>query len=70
MTTKYLKTTMLAERWGINIKTLERWRWQGTGPKFLKIGGKVLYREEDVDAYEESRVREITEKDQGIPIEA
>lgn len=70
METKHLKAEMLAERWGMTIKTLDRWRWQGIGPKFLKIGGRVLYREEDIEAYELSRVREITEKDQGIPIEA
>ena len=33
-------------------KTLERWRWLGEGPPYLKIGGKVLYRIEDVEAFE------------------
>lgn len=29
-----------------------RWmRFNGTGPKSAKIGGRVMYREEDVEAY-------------------
>ena len=42
----------LAERWTISARTLERWRWKGDGPAFLKIGGRVVYRIEDVLAYE------------------
>ena len=30
----------------------ERWRAANTGPAYLKIGGKVLYRQEDIIAYE------------------
>ena len=32
-------------------RTLERRRLDGTGPKFAKLGGRVLYRPEDVDAW-------------------
>ena len=32
--------------------TLERWRWVWEGPRFLKIGGRVIYRIEDVEAFE------------------
>ena len=42
----------LARRWLISPRTLEQWRWQGRGPRFLKLGGRVLYRLADVDAYE------------------
>lgn len=37
--------------------TMERWRSQGTGPRFVKIGGKVFYRDSDLDEWVESRVR-------------
>jgi hypothetical protein len=35
-------------------RTLERWRWLGEGPAFLKLGrgGHVVYRLEDIEAYE------------------
>jgi hypothetical protein len=50
----------LSERWGISPKTLERWRVLGIGPCFLKLGGKVVYRLEDVEAYERHSLRQST----------
>ena len=44
----------LAARWDISEATLERWRSEGIGPKFLKLCGRVLYRQVDIEAYEES----------------
>lgn len=44
----------LAARWAISEATLERWRSEGIGPKFLKLCGRVLYRQVDIEAYEES----------------
>lgn len=43
----------LAARWGMSEATLERWRSEGIGPKFLKLCGRVLYRQVDIEAYEE-----------------
>ncbi|MCE8544598.1 helix-turn-helix domain-containing protein [Ruegeria pomeroyi] len=42
----------LADRWHISPRTLEQWRWLGKGPKFLKIGARVIYDEADVEAFE------------------
>ncbi|CUA90367.1 Helix-turn-helix domain [Chelatococcus sambhunathii] len=50
----------LAVRWGISHRTLERWRWNGEGPKFLKVGGRVVYRLSDVEEYEQSIIRSST----------
>ena len=55
-----LKQSELAARWTISARTLERWRWTGEGPAFLKIGGRVVYRLEDVLAYEQARQRHST----------
>jgi hypothetical protein len=44
----------LAARWNISEATLERWRSEGIGPKFLKLCGRVLSRQIDIEAYEES----------------
>lgn len=49
---KYLTSNQLAERWGLNPVTLSNWRTQGRGPKFLKIGGKILYPKELIEAAE------------------
>jgi hypothetical protein len=47
----------LARRWRISPRTLERWRWLGQGPAYLKLGGSVAYRLEDVLAYEAAQLR-------------
>jgi hypothetical protein len=41
----------LAEYLGISRKTLQTWRSLGLGPNYLKLGAKVVYRIEDVNAY-------------------
>ncbi|MEI8396368.1 MAG: helix-turn-helix domain-containing protein [Rhodospirillaceae bacterium] len=60
MITQHLKQAQLAERWNISPRTLERWRWLGQGPRFLKIGGRVVYRLEDIVAFETERSRAST----------
>ena len=55
-----LRQAELARRWRISPRTLERWRWLGQGPAYLKIGGSVAYREDDVLAYEAAQ-RHTTE---------
>ena len=42
----------LAARWKISHRTLERWRWVQEGLRYLKIGGRVVYRLSDVEAFE------------------
>ena len=42
----------LADRWRLSPRTLERWRWEGKGPHYLKLGNRIAYRIEDVEAYE------------------
>lgn len=61
MTVRHLNQIELAARWNISHRTLERWRWSGEGPVFLKIGGRVLYRIEDVEAFESSQLRARTD---------
>lgn len=41
----------LAERLGISRKTLQKWRSLRMGPAYLKLGSKVVYRVEDIEAY-------------------
>lgn len=40
--------------------TLEVWRCRGTGPRFCKIGARVVYRLRDINEYLESRTRTST----------
>ena len=57
----------LAARWRISEATLERWRSEGLGPKFLKLGGRVLYRQVDIEAYEESCLATSTKSITAVP---
>jgi hypothetical protein len=60
MTATHLSQRDLAGRLRISPRTLEGWRWRGTGPRFVKAGGRVLYRLEDVEAFEETQLRQST----------
>jgi len=55
-----LNQDQLADRWQISPRTLEQWRWLGKGPRFLKVGARVLYRESDVETYEASQIYQNT----------
>jgi Helix-turn-helix domain len=46
-----------------NPRTLERWRTQGTGPAFVKIGRKVAYTDQDLDAFIKRQRRQHTAED-------
>lgn len=49
---KHLNQVELSRRWSLSPRTLERWRWLGLGPAYLKIGGRVVYQLEDVETFE------------------
>ena len=55
---RHLNQIDLARRWSLSHRTLERWRWQGIGPRYLKIGGRVVYRLVDIEDYEATHVSE------------
>ena len=49
MTLTHLHQVELARRWRMSPRTLERWRWLGLGPQHIKIGGRMIYRLEDIE---------------------
>ena len=53
----HLSQVQLARRWQLSPRTLERWRCYGNGPAFLKLGGRVVYRLDDVEAFERAQLR-------------
>lgn len=60
MSINHLNQRQLASRWGVSEATLERWRSEGIGPVFLKLQGRVMYRFEDIEAYERDCLRKST----------
>ena len=67
MPVKHLRQAEVAQRWSVSHRTLERWRWTGAGPRFLKIGGRVVYRVEEVEAFEAQQGIEPDEATAGSP---
>ena len=65
MTVKHLNQVELAKRWNISPRTLERWRFLKSGPCYLKIGWRVVYRVEDIEAFEEEVIRYTNIETQG-----
>jgi hypothetical protein len=57
---RHLNQIDLSRRWSISPRTLERWRWLKAGPRYLKIGGRVVYRLQDVEEYEANQLHLIT----------
>lgn len=57
----HLRQNQLAKRWGIAQQTLANWRWQKKGPPHLRIGGRILYRLEDIEQFEAEHLRGNTE---------
>jgi hypothetical protein len=47
-----LTQKLLARRWHISHRTLERWRCEAAGPPYVRLVGRVLYRIEDIERYE------------------
>lgn len=56
----FLNQRDLAARWHMSPRTLERWRWSGKGPAFVKLGGRVVYRLEVIETFEAEGNRTIT----------
>lgn len=52
---RWLTRPELGERLKVSVKTLGQWAWQGTGPRYAKIGGQCRYRLSDVIAWENSQ---------------
>jgi predicted DNA-binding transcriptional regulator AlpA len=58
--TEYLLPNQLASHWGVSANTLRKWRWEGKGPRFVKLGRKVVYRRTDIDAFANAQLRNST----------
>lgn len=57
---RHLNQRQLAARWGVSVRTLERWRSHRQGPPFLKLGGHVTYRVEDIENFEIAQRQEMS----------
>ena len=51
MPPRYLRTPEAARFLGLSDRTLEKHRTYGTGPAYRKLGGRVVYALEDLQAW-------------------
>jgi predicted DNA-binding transcriptional regulator AlpA len=51
MTRKLLTTEEAAALLGLRPHTLAHYRWRGIGPRFMKVGRRVRYQEQDLWAW-------------------
>lgn len=62
---RYLRTPEAARFLGLSGRTLEKHRTYGTGPRYSKLGGRVVYRLEDLQAWAELGAKAST-SDPGV----
>ena len=62
---RYLRTPEAARFLGLSGRTLEKHRTYGTGPRYSKIGGRVVYRVEDLQAWVDRGAKASTSDDTG-----
>ncbi|UJB19245.1 MULTISPECIES: helix-turn-helix domain-containing protein [Lysobacter] len=66
MSGTYLSPEELAARWDVKIETLQRWRCEGVGPRFLKMERRIRYRLEDIASYESDSLRSSVASAQAV----
>lgn len=57
---RYLRTPEASRFVGLSIRTLEKHRIYGTGPRYSKLGGRVVYRVEDLQTWVDSAAKAST----------
>jgi predicted DNA-binding transcriptional regulator AlpA len=57
---RYLRTRDAAEYLALSRRTLEKHRTYGTGPTYRKIGGRVVYALDDLNAWADLGTRTST----------
>ena len=55
-----LSENELAIRWGVSPKTLQRWRSEGCGPRYLKLSKRVAYPLEEILTFESKALHSST----------
>ena len=57
---RYLRTPEAARFLGLSGRTLEKHRTYGTGPRYSKLGGRVVYRVEDLQSWVDAAAKAST----------
>jgi|HubBroStandDraft_4_1064222.scaffolds.fasta_scaffold3969236_2 Helix-turn-helix domain len=63
---EYLDTPLAAATLRLSQSTLNKWRLTGGGPKYLKIGRRVLYSRDTLEAWARAHERASTSDPGGL----
>lgn len=55
-----LNETEAAAEYGMSVHWYRRSRWAGDGPRFIKLGGAILYPRIELDAFFDARLVKST----------
>lgn len=67
---RYLRTPEAARFLGLSGRTLEKHRTYGTGPAYRKLGGRVVYSIEDLQAWADRGTVTSTSDPRGLVLPA
>lgn len=57
---RFFGTRSAANYLGLSPRTLEKYRWTGDGPTYVKCGSRCLYKVVDLDRWMEEGIRRST----------
>lgn len=60
MESEMLRRAAAAKFLGLATQTLDNWRSTGRGPRFVKLGTRVVYQRADLEAYLAANKRQST----------
>jgi hypothetical protein len=63
----HLTAEETAARLRLAVITLAHWRVQGRGPRFIKLGRKVLYPITEIEAFERAQLHSATSVKAQVP---
>ena len=67
----FLTSKELSDRWRLSDQTLANWRHAGKGPPFTRVGSRVLYPIDGINAFENEKLstnRLSNAEDQQSPV--
>ena len=60
-----MKENEAAKYLGMSLSWMQRSRWDGSGPPFVKLNHAVRYRQSDLEAWIEARLQRSTSETRG-----
>lgn len=66
----FLREEAAAKYLNFSVSTLQKWRFRGLGPNFVKIGVSVRYRLTDLETFTSERIQTPAREVAAAPAEA